>query len=73
MSGRWRLVWRNSRPRCRWMCCIVKTVPGVLKELPVFAIVYNLMRLVMLPIGHAPTDRRGTDQFSGRVAVARGP
>jgi hypothetical protein len=26
-----------------------KTVPGVLKELTVFAIIYNLVRLVILP------------------------
>ena len=30
-----------------WHC---KTVPGVLKELTVFAIVYNLVRLVMINI-----------------------
>ena len=29
------------------MCCTVKTVPGVLKELTVFAMVYNLVRMVM--------------------------
>ena len=48
-----------------------KTVPGVLKELTVFAIVYNLVRLVMWPISHAPTHRRGADQLPGCPAVAR--
>ena len=49
-----------------------KTVPGVLKELTVFAMVYNLVRMVMW---HSAilNPRRGADQLPRCAAVARGP
>ena len=48
-----------------------KTVPGVLKDLTIFAIVYNLVRMVMRQLGGTPAHCHGADQRSGCPALAR--
>ena len=51
-----------------------ETVAGVSKELLMFALVYNLVRLVMLEASRRQGVPRGSDQFRGCVALAgRGP
>ena len=47
------------------------SVEGVLKELAMFALVYNLARLVMLAAACGQSARLSADQFCGRLALAR--
>ena len=47
-AGRSHAISGTPSRRWAWRCCLVNVSDGVLKELTVFALVYNLVRMVML-------------------------